>query len=66
MKKLILNRDFKIIKTEEAEPKCGEDFCDECGDCLHCYGGDPCYNGGEHIWIVYDWLDDDDDKIRNP
>jgi len=27
------------------EPICGRDFCSNCGDCLHCYGSDPC--GGE-------------------
>lgn len=46
----------------DLEPQCGEDFCDRCGDCLHCYGGDPCYYGGDvyedphklgaHQWIV--------------
>ncbi|MEE8551539.1 MAG: hypothetical protein V3T08_09840 [Gemmatimonadota bacterium] len=25
--------------------QCGECFCDSCGDCLHCYGEDPCYRG---------------------
>jgi len=28
-----------LLRTEEAEPECGEDFCDHCGDCLACYGG---------------------------
>lgn len=33
---------------------CGEDFCDACGDCLACYGGDVCYGQdppGEHVWV---------------
>lgn len=35
------------------EPRCG-DFCDQCGDCLHCYGGDPCGMGDdEHTWVIY-------------
>ena len=38
---------------EEAVPVCGEDFCDECGDCLACYGSDPCYYDKKHRWIVY-------------
>lgn len=43
------------LKSEEAIPECGEDFCDHCGDCLHCYGGDPCTQSkdGEHYWIEY-------------
>lgn len=29
--------------------ECGLDFCDDCGECLHCYGGDPCeLSGGDH------------------
>jgi len=35
-----------------ATPICGEDFCDSCGDCLACYGGDWCPEGG-HTWVVY-------------
>lgn len=27
----------------DPEPLCGVDFCEMCGDCLHCYGGDPCH-----------------------
>ena len=41
-----------------AEPECGKDFCDSCGDCLRCYGGDPCYGfhgdpEAGHEWILY-------------
>jgi hypothetical protein len=45
----------KLIEIVEAEPVCGEDFCDSCGDCLHCYGGDECLEGygGEHYWVEY-------------
>lgn len=32
--------------TRQAE--CGKDFCGDCGDCLKCYGGDPCTDGGPH------------------
>ena len=39
---------------EEADPVCGEDFCDACGDCLHCYWESPCVDGGEHSWVVYE------------
>lgn len=43
------------IAVEKAEPQCGEDFCDSCGDCLFCYGGDPCYTNddGPHFWVEY-------------
>lgn len=26
---------------------CGEDFCEECGDCLSCYAEDDCAVSGE-------------------
>lgn len=47
---------IKFGELDDVEPICGEHFCDECGDCLHCYGGDPCYPGhdaGSHRWVVY-------------
>ncbi len=43
-----------LIRIEEAVPVCGVDFCDTCGDCLVCYGEDPCHFGGEHQWVVYE------------
>lgn len=43
--------------TAEAEPAqadpgpvCGEDFCEMCGDCLFCFGDDPCLDDGSHVW----------------
>lgn len=44
--------DGTFVREEDAEPECGEDFCDECGDCLHCYGGDSCTEEGGHRWVV--------------
>ena len=44
------------FKNEDRTPQCGKDFCDTCGDCLHCYEGDPCFTGrdrGKHIWLIY-------------
>ena len=38
----------------DGEYVCGEDFCDTCGDCLVCYIGDECRDGGHH------WYDADD------
>jgi len=33
---------------------CGEYFCEDCGDCLACYGSDGCggYEGKEHLYPV--------------
>lgn len=43
-----------LIRIEEAIHVHGEDFCDSCGDCLDCYGDEPCHpDGGAHLWIVY-------------
>ena len=43
-----------LIREENAEPVCGKDFCDDCGDCLACYIEDPCYDGSVHRWVEYD------------
>lgn len=40
--------------VDRVAPECGVDFCDECGDCLRCYGGDPCASGHGHTWIYYE------------
>ncbi len=37
---------------ERGEPVCGEDFCDACGDCLHCDADAACLYG-EHRWVIY-------------
>ncbi len=31
---------------------CGVHFCEICGDCMYCYGGDPCVlaDDGEHYY----------------
>jgi hypothetical protein len=42
-----------IGSLEREREVCGRDFCDECGDCLHCYGDDPCVNDGVHRWLYY-------------
>ena len=45
-----------LLRTEEAEPECGKDFCDNCGDCLYCYGDEECTcsNNGKHHWAEYE------------
>ncbi len=52
MIRFIADNQGKIIGNEKAIPICGEDFCDDCGDCLICYIEDPC-SGGSHRWIRY-------------
>lgn len=43
-----------FIREVDAEPVCGKDFCDACGDCLSCYDGDSCFEGkGDHFWVQY-------------
>jgi hypothetical protein len=46
----------KLLRKEQREPECGEDFCDKCGDCLHCYSCDPCTVGetDQHFWVIYE------------
>lgn len=43
--------------VEDLSPDCRKDFCDSCGDCLACYGHEPCYVGGDgvggHDWVIY-------------
>ena len=44
----------KLLREEEAEPICGGDFCDSCGDCLVCYGEEEYSEGGWYFWVVYE------------
>jgi len=50
------SRGIKLLRVEEADPVCGEDWCDACGECLHCYGSDWCNAREEegHLWVVYE------------
>jgi len=32
------------------ELRCGDVYCDKCGDCIYCYGDDPCYDEGDHVY----------------
>jgi len=50
----IINQETGQGRDEEATPVCGEDFCERCGDCLVCFGGDECCEGGEHEWVRYE------------
>jgi len=48
--------DRMIRVDEDATPICGEDFCDDCGDCLGCADpSDLCRydKNGLHHWVRY-------------
>lgn len=46
------NQTYKDV--EMGEPRCGEDFCDHCGDCLGCSQHDAeCYDGHYPMWVIY-------------
>ena len=45
--------DVLYTEWQDVTPVCGEDFCDRCGDCLACYGGDKCIDGHEHVFVRY-------------
>lgn len=57
--------DGKHQRVDElaAEPECGRDFCDKCGDCLYCYSEDC--NSHDYCglarWVLY--VGDDVDLI---
>ncbi len=57
MKRYVADKQGKVIDTEEATPVCGEDFCDDCGDCLVCYCEDSCRGvpglPRQHYWVRY-------------
>jgi len=44
--------DHSYVIEERGEPVCGEDFCDQCGDCLHCEADSECPHG-QHTWVIY-------------
>jgi hypothetical protein len=35
-------------------PVCVDDLCDECDDCLACYGDEPCTIRNWHSWVVHE------------
>lgn len=45
----------ECIAEIEAEPVCGEDFCDGCGDCLACQRHDleDWCSAGSSRWVIY-------------
>ena len=54
MKKHIYDRHgMTMLRVEEADPVCGVNFCDECGDCLACHA-ERCWDGGKPWWVEYE------------
>lgn len=54
LKRHLADKAGKIVASDAANPVCGEDYCDDCGDCLAC-SNEPCRasKSGQHRWIVY-------------
>lgn len=52
MKASVEKQDCSYEVMDMGNPVCGDDFCDQCGDCLHCYAGQYCPSG-EHTWVIY-------------
>ncbi len=52
-----IEQDDGTFVDEKRTPKCEQDFCDRCRECLHCYREDPCFDGTEdlkdHVWVIY-------------
>lgn len=43
------------LRSEKLIPKCSEDFCDSCGECLACCEKDECIVSGKgHFWVRYE------------
>lgn len=55
---LITDRKGNPLRTEQRTPRCHEDFCDRCGDCLSCADvGEECFgmsvpDGTGHFWTM--------------
>lgn len=51
---VLVDKHYDTVQVVATPPLCG-DYCDACGDCLHCYGEDACGHRGDegHTWIVY-------------
>ena len=54
--------DRTYIVLDMGPPECGEDFCDGCGDCLHCQQWE-CRDGNGCRWVVY--LNDEKNPFRD-
>jgi len=57
------SRGIKLLYVDEAEPVCGQDFCDSCGECLACYDEDECaFWADGHFWVVYEDEEPEEEK----
>ena len=46
----------ELLGTVELDIECGQAFCDTCGDCLVCFGADPCMGvASGHYFVIYEW-----------
>jgi hypothetical protein len=67
MRRHVYDPSGTLLRVEEADPVCGEDFCDRCGDCLACYQ-DGCFDDGVWtpgvacFWVRYDAKGRADDR----
>ena len=56
MKCRIYDKTNDSVFYKNLEPICGQDFCENCGDCLCCYEGDECSEapapGYGHSWCM--------------
>lgn len=54
MRCAIYSSDDTFLRWEDIKPECGEDFCEKCGDCLHCFP-DVCSGSNEsHLFVRYE------------
>lgn len=55
MRCLLVPSEDGTTEVVDAEPRCGYDFCDGCGDCLECQCEDLCVDSrdGSHHWVSY-------------
>lgn len=60
MKVLVVDHLGRSLGEHDMDPKCGELFCDCCGDCAHCYGDETCYGNGDPGEHSFTWYLDDE------
>ena len=53
----IYSESGQFVRSIQATPRCGKDFCDRCSDCLKCYNW-KCIDGKGCIWILYEGQDE--------
>jgi hypothetical protein len=51
---------MKPLDIKPTEIKCGEVFCEQCGDCIYCYGENECMVDGPYHWYTWPKEEGDD------